>query len=131
MSIYCSIFDIGGEHKLSCARIRKIRHKEYQEDASKPCTCGVSPIRYKGSHVLPAATDERGGVLSLAAIPNHITRDGRDDRPENGKCYPWLRVSMYETETDSVVLTRAQAKRLRDALSEWLDSASTRVPKEG
>lgn len=126
MSIYCSIFDFGHEHKPRCKRMRKLRAGVYERDDSIPCTCGDSPIRYQGSHVLPSAKDERGGIFGIAAIPNHITRDGRDDRPENGKWYPWLRVSLDEAPKSAVILTRAQVKELRDSLNHWLQKSSER-----
>lgn len=121
MSIYCTTFDVGADHSNKCARVRKIRRNVYQQDDSKPCTCGASPLRYQGSHILPSDTDERGGVLMLGAIPPHITRYGRDDAPEDGRWYPWLRVSLFAGENDSVLLTRNQVEKLRDALNEWLN----------
>jgi hypothetical protein len=92
----------------------------YEQDDSKPCTCGSSPIQFQHSGVLPSDNDKRGGIFGIAAIPDHITRDGRDDRPEKGKWHPWLRVSMFEVE-DSIILTRKQVEELRDALSDWLN----------
>jgi len=128
VSIYCSIFDFGCDHLPRCKRIRKVRRGVYEQDNSKPCTCGSAPIEYQHSGVLPSDKDKRGGIFGLAAIPDHITRDGRDDRPENGKWYPWLRVSMFEAE-DSVILTRKQVEKLRDALDEWLERASVKAAK--
>lgn len=118
MSIYCSIFDFGFEHSPRCKRIKKIRPKEYEQDDSKPCTCGSCPIEYLGSHIFPTARDNRDGCFGLAAIPSHITRDGKDDRPE-GKWHPWLRVSLREKDT--AILTRKQVEKLRDALTGWLE----------
>lgn len=122
MSIYCSTFDFGFDHSTRCKRVRKTGKNMYEQDNSKPCTCGSSPIKYQHSAVLPSAKDERGGVFGLAAIPSHITRDGRDDRPENGKWYPWLRVSMFEAE-NTIILTRKQVEKLRDALNLWLENS--------
>lgn len=113
MSIYASIFDIGEEHLPRCL---------YRLDDSMPCTCGESPLLYQGSHVLPSKRDKRGGCLMLAAIPNHITRDGRDNGPQDG-WYPWMRVSMFEANSDSLILTRKQVEKLRDSLSQWLENA--------
>ncbi len=128
MSIYCSTFGFD-EHKPRCKRLKKISAKTYEQDDRNPCTCGVLPIRYQHSGVLPSNKDERGGYLSLGAIPSHITRDGRDNRPEGGKWWPWLRISlsaneMSLTNDDTVVLTRKQVKALRDALNLWLETST-------
>jgi hypothetical protein len=48
MSIYCSTFDLGIERLPKCKRIRKIRRNVYEQDESKPCTCGSCPIEYQG-----------------------------------------------------------------------------------
>lgn len=89
-----------------------------------------APIVYEGSHVLPSDTDRRGGSVEVAAIPNHITRDGRDDATD-GSLKDWLRLSVRSVESAdpgafyaadaTVLLTRRQAARLRNTLSEWLD----------
>ena len=120
MSIYCTSLAIGDEHLPRCSRMKKIGRKFYSYDESKPCTCGESPILYLGSHVLPTILDKRGGSLHLAFIPGHITRGGRDDKPEGGNPYPWLRVSMFGAKNDSLILTRKQAEKLLDALNKWL-----------
>lgn len=131
MSIYCSIFDFGYEHPPRCERITKIGKQMYREDDSKPCTCGSCPLVYQGSNRLPSNRDKRGGAFALAAIPSHITRDGRDNRPEGGPWQPWLRVSLHADSNDTVIFTRKQAEKLRDALSEWLHrSAATGGEKE-
>jgi hypothetical protein len=86
-----------------------------------------APIIYQGSHVLPADSSPRAGSVELALIPSHITRDGRDDRPEDEKPWAWLRLSVgahastYGGGGDAtVLLTVRQATRLRDSISEWL-----------
>ena len=92
-----------------------------------------APIVYEGSHVLPSDNDRRGGSVEVAAIPHHITRDGRDDASE-GALKDWLRLSVdsldsIKTYKDApyvsggsatVVLTRNQVERLRDTLTAWL-----------
>lgn len=120
MSIYCTILDIGGDHKNSCARLRRIGKGLYEQNDSRPCTCGEAPLVYHESHVLPSPKDERGGGLMLTAIPSHITRDGRDDRPEGGPWYPWLRLSFHLVKGDSMVLTKKQVIKLRDTLDQWI-----------
>lgn len=120
MSIFCSEFGLD-EHKTRCARLRKLGPKEYEQDDSKPCTCGVSPILYQGSHVLPSNKDKRGGDLGFASIPPHIPRNGKD----NGrKPHPWLRFHLDGGFQNSLILTRAQVLKLRDALTEWLERQS-------
>jgi hypothetical protein len=89
-----------------------------------------APIIYEGSHVLPSDTDRRGGCVEVAAIPNHITRDGRDDATE-GSLKDWLRLSVQSVESEdpgafsaadaTVVLTRNQVERLNETLTGWLD----------
>lgn len=122
MSIYCSIFDLGYDHKSRCARIERTGRNEFRVHEKRPCTCGSSPIVYKGSHVLPGKKDVCGGFLGLAAIPGHISSKGRKAQSEDFlPWHPWLRVS---TERDDFVLTRKQVERLRDALNDWLKKAS-------
>lgn len=130
MSIYCTIFDIGDEHTTKCKRLKRIGKGIYEQDDSKPCTCGNSPIAYQHSGVLPSNKDKRGGVFMLAAIPDHITRDGRDDKPPRGKWYPWLRIDFHAEDT-SMVITRQQAEKLRDSLNLWLKRAACASPKKG
>jgi hypothetical protein len=89
-------------------------------DDSRPCDCGQpgAPIIYQPSHILPAPTDPRGGSISLAEIPGHITRDGRDDGPDDQwGTWPWLRLSVGQ---EDAVLDEALARSLRDALDGWL-----------
>ncbi|MEW1565759.1 hypothetical protein AB0454_22570 [Streptomyces sp. NPDC093509] len=77
------------------------------------------PYLYQGSHVLPSSADPRGDgwAVQVAQIPSHITRDGRDDQPEDGAPWPWLRLSV---RSDDVVLDRAQVAELHAALGVWL-----------
>lgn len=124
MSIFCSIFDIGFEHKNTCARMRRIGRKAFIYDESKPCTCGSCPIVYRHSGVFPRASDERSGHVDLAAIPTHITRDGKDDG-EGGYWHPWLR---FGVNNNTVLLTLRQAETLRNALTQWLDKARQPMP---
>lgn len=89
------------------------------------CSCAAGPIRYLGSHVLPSNTDERGGSFAVGELAGFITRDGRDDGPEeDDDAWPWLRVTIREAgaeDCQDVVLDRAQVTELRDYLSSWLD----------
>lgn len=117
MSIYCSIFDIGDEHKPKCARMKKVGRKSYSYDDSRDCTCGACPIKYEGSHVLPSTKSPRDGSFGFAAIPGHITRSGRDNGTK--RYWPYLRFHMND---HTQVFTRKQAEKLRDALTEWLEA---------
>lgn len=120
MSIYCTNFGIGDEHLPRCHRIRRLGKKLYEQDDSKPCTCGSSPIVYQGSHVLPSNKDKRGGEISLGMIPGHIARRGKDNR--KGKRHHWLRVSLRAVDGgDTVLLTKLQVAKLRDELTEWIE----------
>lgn len=94
-------------------------------DADAPCG---PPWIYLGSHILPADDDPRGGEVSLALIPSHITRDGRDDQPADGVPWPWLRLSVDVPDGHAAaVLSPAQARHLAGLLTDWADSAE---PKE-
>ncbi|CAL9668126.1 hypothetical protein SUDANB145_07268 (plasmid) [Streptomyces sp. enrichment culture] len=78
------------------------------------------PYTYCGSHVLPADGDGRLAAEmapSLALVPSHITRDGRDDQPEDGTPWPWLRLSLG---MEDAVLDRRQVEALYRALGVWL-----------
>lgn len=124
MSIYCSIFDFGFEHSRRCKRIKKTGRKQYEQDDSKPCTCGSCPIEYQGSHILPSNRDNRKGDFGIAAIPGHITRNGRT-RLKDDDWYPWLRVHL---EQETVILTAKQVEQFRDALNDWLERVGERKP---
>jgi hypothetical protein len=92
-----------------------------------------APIIYQGSHILPDESHARGGSVDLAVVPAHVrywreNPDG-DDEPEGG-CEPYLRLSVHQYPSDdgdyermdaTVVLTRRQGGRLRDAINEWLE----------
>jgi hypothetical protein len=88
-----------------------------------------APWLYQGSHHLPSEDDPRAGAIGLALIPSHITRDRRDDQPEDGTPYPWLRLSLdirTWTEEPAVVLDRAQVEFLRDRFTAFLDQTEPR-----
>lgn len=76
--------------------------------------------RYEGSHVLPHEDDARdpGCVVQLAEVPSHVTRDGRDDQPEDGAPWPWLRLSVGR---EDAVLDRGQVAELHASLGVWLE----------
>lgn len=81
------------------------------------------PWRYRGSHILPDEDDPRGGHIGLAHIPSHITRDARDDQPDDGTPWPWLRLSLDGCDDDpAVILNPAQARHLADLLARWADT---------
>ncbi|MCT9092894.1 hypothetical protein N4G70_29075 [Streptomyces sp. ASQP_92] len=100
MSIYATIEGIGGD--------------------GDPEDLGM-PWIYQGSHILPDEDDPRGGDVGLALIPSHITRDGRDDQPEDGIPWPWLRLSIDAESDRAVLLSPAQARRLGQQLANWAD----------
>lgn len=78
------------------------------------------PYAYQGSHILPDTDDRRddGESVQLAEVPPHISRDGRDDQPEDGQPWPWLRLSLY---AEDAVLARSQVAALHAALGSWLE----------
>ncbi|WP_328313118.1 hypothetical protein OG432_24565 [Streptomyces sp. NBC_00442] len=102
MSIYATIEGIGGDGD------------------GDPEDLGM-PWIYQGSHVLPDKDDPRGGNIGLALIPSHITRDGRDDQPEDGIPWPWLRLSIDASDDPAVLLNPAQARYLGQQLANWAD----------
>jgi hypothetical protein len=136
MSIYGTWLSLGeDEHEDGCAAWVEVEPGD-EERSGQPCSCGTprAPIVYEGSHVLPADTDPRGGSIDVAAIPDFITRDGRDDARGEG-LKDWLRLSVrarpsrerhhgkpYVRGGDAtVVLTRPLVSELRDTLTAWLE----------
>jgi hypothetical protein len=103
MSIYASIEGIGGDGDPEA----------------------LGPLwQYDGSHILPAEDGPRHGVIGLALIPSHISRDGRDDQPEDGAPWPWLRLDLTVDGDDPCVLINpAQARHLAESLATWADQA--------
>ena len=80
------------------------------------------PYRYQGSHILPTDDDLRDGDVQLAEVPSHITRDGRNDQPEDDNPWPWLRLSVNDAD---VILDPAQARYLAEQLADWADRADS------
>ena len=115
MSIYCSYWGLGDEHEQTCKRIKKVRGG-FKQDDSKPCTCGSCPIEYKGSHILPTENDRKDGYFGISAIPDHITNRDGDFLPWK----PFLRVHVNQA---TVIITRAQAEKLREELTRWLSDS--------
>lgn len=86
--------------------------------------------RYRGSHVVPSETDGATAEIGLALIPSHVTRNGRDDNPEDERPWPWLRIDIYggnrgrqEAAVAAAVINPTQARDLARQLTEWADSA--------
>lgn len=146
MSIYASSWSVDADdHTDTCrqwercfcvdsyghsrARIGIGEHWRYVPQ--HPCTCGCGPIVYRGSHILPSAEDKRGGSLSLAEIPGFITRNGRDDGPEDeDRPWPYLRATMRAVNADDcqdVVLDRGQVSSLSAYLVDWLERTEDTV----
>ncbi|THA29223.1 hypothetical protein E6R18_25290 [Streptomyces sp. A1277] len=97
-------------------------------DTDTPCG---PPRAYQGSHILPAEDDPRTGSISLASIPSHITRDGRDDQPDDGTPWPWLRVAIDADAGDpAVVIDPAQARHLAGQLYAWANLADPTTPAD-
>lgn len=94
---------------------------------------GIEGAReYVASHILPSEHDHATASIGLAFIPSHITRDGRDDQPEDGMPWPWARLDVAYPETDALeatyvaaVINPTQARDLARQLTEWADSAET------
>lgn len=86
---------------------------------------GNPPYAYQESHILPAEDSPRDGVVQLAEVPSHITRDGRDDRPEDGVPWPWLRLSVDQAD---VVLDREQVREMWESMGAWLEQVQPEGP---
>lgn len=121
MSVWASIITLDDDHTEGCdVWVDGIAPGIMRRDDTRPCTCGTpsAPWQYQKSHIVPSVDDTRGGVVvALAEIPSHITRDARDDQPEDGPPWPWLRLSVGQ---DDAVINESQAEAIRDALSGWL-----------
>ncbi len=114
MSIYCSIFEIGWAHKRGCPGYFA---------GTAPCTCRSSPLIYQGSHVLPSDRDKRAGEVGFSAIRGHVTKRGRKKLKSEDSWHPWIRFHLDTKEVrGSVVLTKKQVEKLRDALTKYLDN---------
>ncbi|MDX2846439.1 hypothetical protein PV377_47360 [Streptomyces ipomoeae] len=82
------------------------------------------PWTYQGSHIPPREDHPRDGVIGLAIIPSHITRDGRDDQPEDGAPWPWLRLHLDVPGDDpTALIDPPQARFLAAQLATWADQA--------
>lgn len=140
MSIYGSTWDTDADdHEQDCARWVEcdcpdspVAHsrwmggndgRHWRYDGDRPCSCLCGPIIYQGSHVLPSNEDRRGGSLGFGEIAGDITRDGRDDGPEDeDQPWPYLRVTMRADGADDcqdVVLDVEQARSLGEYLLDF------------
>ena len=86
------------------------------------------PYVYQGSHILPSETDGLDVTcpVQLAEVPSHITRDGRDDRPEDGAPWPWMRLSLGQEDT---VLHARQVRKMWEVMGAWLEQVEGRAGK--
>jgi len=115
MSIYGSTWETDAEdHAEDCARWLEcacddaLAHRRGRLgndgrhwDLAGTGTCLCGPLVYRGSHVLPASIDKRGGSLGFAEIAGWITRDGRDDGPEDeDRPWPYLRITVRAEDAD-------------------------------
>jgi len=121
VSVWGTIWNADGtDHTDTCAIWVQVAERTRELNRGRACTCGCpgAPIIYRGSHLLPSDTDQRGGHVSLAEVPGHVTRDGRDDGPDDAwGVWPWLRLSVGQ---EDAVLDEALVRSLRDALDGWL-----------
>lgn len=118
MSIYGSLAAPDEDHVEECGGWKETAPQTFEWVG--PCDCGLpdTPLVYQGSHIFPGDSDERGGWVDLAMIDGHITRDGRDDAPEGGKPWPYLRFGVNQ---ETVVLTRRNVEQVAASLNEWLE----------
>jgi hypothetical protein len=84
------------------------------------------PWTYQGSHIPPREDGPRAGSIGLAVVPSHITADGRDDQPEDGPPWPWLRLHLDVVGDDPcVLLDRAQVQHLMQQCANFLMATDT------
>ena len=146
MGIYATWMSITDDnHELTCATWKKATAAEVKSASTRavdgngrsfvpsglPCDCpDKAPLIYQGSHVSPDETDARGGFVYVCAIPNHCHPDSRMGSDE-GKPVEFLRLSVREDRATygesmigdaTVVLERAQVKKLHETLTQWLKS---------
>jgi len=149
MSIYGSTWDTDADdHEQDCARWVECscpdsrtahgrwmggndgRHWRY--DGNLPCSCLCGPIVYQGSHILPSDEDRRGGSFGFGEIAGFITRDGRDDGPEDeDQPWPYLRVTMHTEDIDEpqdVVLDGPLIESLTDYLVAFRERRHGQAP---
>ena len=119
MSVWATFWAADGADHTDGCRIWRKRDGVWEMGHPRSCSCGQpsAPIRYQGSHVLPDDGDQRGGSVQLALVPSHITRDGRDDQPDNGRPYPYVRVSVG---AEDAILDEQGAAAMHRALGDWL-----------
>jgi hypothetical protein len=138
----CAKYRLLGEYPLSEAftveggamwtRGEGDNQRVYARVPDASCTCAnPAPLVYQGSHVNPASDAPRGGSLSVAAIPNFCHPSVRGTNAEDGPPVEFLRVDIAEDEATfhgmnpgyaTVVLERAQVEKVRDCLTQWLES---------
>lgn len=119
------------EHEDGCAfYVEDPPGSQSFEFSGKPCDCGQpqAPFVYQGSHVLPSEDDQRGGDVDLACISSHITRDGRDDQPEDEAPWPYLRFGVNES---TVILTRQNVEQIYETLTWWLGAVGDDSGEQG
>lgn len=122
MSIYGTILSLDDDHEPDCEIWAEV---DGIFEPAGECSCQLPwwPLVYEGSHVLPSDEDSpRGGWVEMACIPDHVHRDGRDDAVAREGRKPWLRLSVGEDGGGdaTVLVTEAQARRMWQALGEWL-----------
>lgn len=98
----------------------------------RPCTCpNKPPLAYLGSHVNPSDDGPRGGVVDVAAIPNHCHPSVRGLGTDAGPPVEFLRLSVREGDDTygdpepgyaQVVLDRRQVEELHKTLTHWLET---------
>jgi hypothetical protein len=129
MSIYASLRAPSDDHAETCAiwiPDPKFGDGGLMEGDPSLCSCKLrhAPIVYKGSHVLPSLTDERGGWLDIALIPGFVQREGREsEQPDNDEmsdypAWPFLRFGVNES---TVVLDQDAVGDIVGTLTYWLE----------
>jgi len=126
VSIFASLDAPDGDgHTDGCASWDK--HGGIWELSSRPCDCGQpdAPIVYRGSHVLPAETDGRGGWVDIALIPGHV-RYWRENpcapaetEPVDAPPDPFLR---FGVNNETVILTRRNVEQIAASPTYWLEA---------
>jgi hypothetical protein len=127
VSVWATFWEATDDDHTDQCRIWLKRDGIWERRNRRACSCGqpTAPIRYQGSHILPSEDDERAGVVSLALVPSHITRDGRDDGPDDAVTpWPYVRVSVG---TEDAILDEQGVAAMYRQLGEWLMARNTRT----
>ena len=135
MSIFASMAaPADDEHEDDCAHWDKTDPESW-EISGKPCSCGEpnAPLVYRGSHVLPSSSDERGGHVDLALIPAHVRywRENPNAPIETEPDFPPEPYLRFGVNEGTVILERHHVEQIVSELSWWLNATKEYAAEAG